>query len=75
MVMTIIYAYIFFGVLVGGALLVWQYFYSSSGEIRGDDLFLALLFMVFWPIALIAGGAHMIGYLFSHDRVILRRKK
>lgn len=75
MIMTIIYAYILVGVLVGGALLAWQYFYSSSGEIRGDDLFLALLLLVFWPVALVAGGAHMIGYLFSHDRVILRRKK
>lgn len=75
MAMIIIYVYIFIGVLSGFAVLAWQYFYSRSGEVRGDDLFVAALIVLFWPIVLIAVGIHIIGNVFSHDRVILRRKK
>ncbi|AFC21299.1 membrane protein [Cronobacter phage vB_CsaM_GAP31] len=73
--MVILCAYVLVGVLVGGAVLVWQYFYSSSGEIRGDDLFVALLFTAVWPVALFCFIVIKIGKLFSHSHVIARRKK
>lgn len=73
--MVILCAYVLAGVLVGGAVLVWQYFYSSSGEIRGDDLFVALIFTVFWPVVLFCFMVIRIGKIFSHNHVIARRKK
>lgn len=75
MEMIILCTYVFVGLLSGCAVLAWQYFYSSSGEIRGDDLFVALLFVGFWIFILIGFAIHLIGKLFTHDRVIARRKK
>lgn len=73
--MVIIWSYFLVGFLSGFSALAWKYFYSSAGEIRGDDLVGAFLFIFFWPVVLIVLGVVVISEFTSHDRVILRRKK
>lgn len=75
MVTIILCSYMLLGLIVGGWILIWQYFYSSSGEVRGDDLLVALIFTVFWPVVLAGLIVIQIGKFFSHSRVIVRRKK
>lgn len=71
----IIWAYIFIGLVAGGSTLVWKFMSSSSSVIRGDDLFMALVLLIFWPLAGICFIFHLLGKFFSHENVIFRRKK
>ena len=73
--MVITWSYFLVGFLSAVTALCWKYFYSSTGEIRGDDLVGAFLFILFWPLVLVCLGVAVISEFTSHDRVILRRKK
>lgn len=73
MEMIYLASYFIVGILGAVGLMFWTY--MDTGFVRGDDLLVGIITILFWPIVIMVAIPPCLERVFSHDRVILRRKK